>query len=124
MKKKRAIILKTSSLRKIRNNLRSLILKASSTIQHEIYDEIEKIKTNPDYFKSHPPELVKDLKQLYTREKEISRAIRASILLCPACFQSDKDMTYNPVRKTWYCTECYAKIKKGMEKEGDFGEFP
>ncbi len=123
MKKKRTIILRTPEMRKIRNNIRSLILNANRAVQLRIYDEIEKIKT-PDYFKSHPPELMGDLKKLYEREQQIERAVRASILLCPACFQSDKDMTYNPVLKTWYCIDCYAKLKKGYAEDGQADQFP
>lgn len=54
----------------------------------------------------------------------IERPLRASILLCPVCFKSDKDMTYNPVRKTWYCTECYEVLKEGNQERGTPEEFP
>ncbi len=124
MKKKRTIILRTPEMRKIRDNLRSLILKVNRTIQHKINSEIEKIKTHPDYFKDHPPELLNRVKELNIQFWKIERPLRASILLCPACFQSDKDMTYNPVLKTWYCIDCYAKLKKGYAEDGQADQFP
>ncbi len=103
MKSKRTIIIKDPDLRKIRNNLRSLIISACS---------VEKAKAlntkNGDESKFWA----------------IERPLRASILLCPACFQSDKDMTYNPVLKTWYCIDCYAKLKKGYAEDGQADQFP
>ncbi|MHA1192793.1 MAG: hypothetical protein ACTSP9_10920 [Promethearchaeota archaeon] len=50
--------------------------------------------------------------------------MRESILLCPACFQSDKDMIYNPVREEWYCVECYGILKAGFTEEGRAEQFP
>lgn len=77
----------------------------------------EKLKTIPDYYQNHPPELLKEVKNLNQQIQENRRQLYASILLCPACFHSDKDMTYNPVRKEWYCTECYAKLQKKFSEE-------
>ena len=123
MKKKRTIILKTPSLIKIRNNLRSLILRVCSAVQLGIYDEIEKIKT-PDYYKDPRPEIDEELLRMSDREAQIERSKRASILLCPACFKADRDMTYNPVLKEWYCTNCYPVLKKGFAEDGQPETFP
>ncbi len=123
MKKKRTITLKTPALIKIRNNLRSLISVACRSIQLGILDEIEKIKTL-DYYENHPPELDEKLIELSKREAQIERALRASIVLCPACFKKDKDMTYNPVLKEWYCTDCYPILKKGFAEDGQPEAFP
>ena len=103
MKVKRTIIIRNQHLRRLRNNLRSLIITACS---------IEKSKSldigNGDEDKFWA----------------IETPLRESILLCPACFQTDKDMTYNPVRKEWYCTECYAELKVGFTEEGRSEQFP
>ena len=123
MKNKRTIVLKTPSLIKIRNNLRLIILKACSAVQLDILDEIEKIKT-PDYYKGPPPEVDENLINLSNREAQIERSKRASILLCPACFKADKDMTYNPVLKEWYCIDCYLILKKGFAEDGQPEAFP
>ncbi|MFX1467339.1 MAG: hypothetical protein ACFFB8_01650 [Promethearchaeota archaeon] len=124
MKKKRTIAIKKACLRRIRNNLRIIILKANTQVQLRILEEIERIKQIPEYYENHPPELLNQVQELYDKEKQIERIKRASILLCPACFKSDKDMTYNPVRKEWYCTECYAKLKKGFTEDGEPEQFP
>lgn len=65
-----------------------------------------------------------NIKELYNKESLIEDSLRASILECPVCFKSDKDMTYNPVRKVWYCTDCYAKLRKGNIERGTSEEFP
>lgn len=83
--------------------------------------ELESIE---GYFENHPPRLLDEVRHLRNKEKEIESALRASILLCQVCFQTDKDMTYNPIRKTWYCTECYTELKKGFTEQGRPEEFP
>lgn len=124
MKKKRAIIIENPCLRKIRNNFRSLILKSSRSIQHRILDEIEELKNNPDYYEKNNDLLLNQAEVLYKKENMIESALRSSILLCPACLKTDKDMIYNPVRKTWYCIECYKTLRDGFAEEGDPEEFP
>jgi len=124
MKVKRTVIIKNQHLRRLRNNLRSLVIEACGDEQSKIHEEIEKLKLIPDYYKTHPPELLKQVKELNDKYWAIERPLRVSILLCPVCFQTDKDMTYNPVRNTWYCTECYGVLKKGNEERGTPEEFP
>ena len=124
LKKKRTIIIRNQHLRRLRNNLRSLVIEACAAEQSKIHEEIEKLKLIPDYFETHPPELLKRVKELNDKYWAIKTPLRESILLCPACFQSDKDMTYNPVRKEWYCTECYAELKVGFTEEGRSEQFP
>lgn len=122
MKSKRTIIIKNPDLRKIRNNLRNVILEACSVKKSSIHDEEEKLMENDDFFENEKyQKLSRDLNDQYWA---IETPLRASILLCPACFQTDKDMTYNPVRKEWYCTDCYAKLKKGFAEDGQAEQFP
>ncbi|MFX1596989.1 MAG: hypothetical protein ACFFBK_13105, partial [Promethearchaeota archaeon] len=78
-----------------------------------------KIAENPKNTTPH-----KEGRELQDQNWAIERPLRASILLCPACFKSDKDITFNPVRKEWYCTECYAKPKKGFTEDGEPEQFP
>ena len=124
MKKKRTISIKDSHLRKIRNNLRSLLIQVCGHEQGRLQEEEENVKNTPGYYESDSPKLLNRVKELNDQFWSIERPLRASILLCPACFQSDKDMTFNPVLKTWYCTDCYAKLKKGYAKDGQADQFP
>ena len=124
MDKKRTIIVRNPCLRQIRNNLRTVILKANRSIQHELLDKITELKSIDSYYENHPPRLIDEVTHLKDKGKKIERVLRASILLCQVCFQTDKDMTYNPVRKAWYCTECYAELRNGFTEEGRPEEFP
>lgn len=124
MKVKRTIIIRNQHLRRLRNNLRSLLTEACGAEQGRLQGEKEKLMAVPDYFDNPPPELLKQVKELNDQFWAIETPLRESILLCPACFQSDRDMTYNPVRKEWYCTGCYAELKKGFTEEGQPEQFP
>jgi len=122
MKVKRTIIIRDQHLRRIRNNIRKLLLSACSAEQSKIHDERDRLRECDDYYDNEG--VLKQAKELNGQSWAIERPLRASILLCPACFQSDKDMTYNPVRKEWYCTGCYAELKIGFTEEGRPKQFP
>jgi ribosomal protein L37AE/L43A len=128
LKKKRTIMIKDPQLRKIRTNLRRLILSACKAEQARIHDEEgilmkeERVeKRNGTYNDEKYRRLNKELDDQYWA---IEDPLRASIIECPVCFKSDKDMTYNPNRKVWYCTDCYEKLRKGNIKRGTPEEFP
>ena len=123
LKKKRTIIIKDPHLRKIRNNLRVLILKASRSIQHQILANMNTLKNDIDEFFNRP-ELMQKNKDLEKKRQKIEQQLSDSIILCPSCLKSNKDMTFNPVRKTWYCTECYEFLKQRNEERGTPEEFP
>lgn len=122
MKKKRTIIIKHPILRAIRNNFREVIFKACSTNQQKIHEKKHQLRENrSSYGDDDFGRLSSELSRSWWT---IERPLRASILLCPVCFQVDKDMTYNPIRENWYCTECYAELRDGFTEEGRPEEFP
>jgi len=122
MNSKRATVVTNPRLRKIRNNLRSLIISACSEEKSKILDEEEKLRENHDFYDND--KYRKLSRALNDRSWAIEGPLRASILLCPACFKSDRDMIYNPVRKVWYCTDCYELLKQRNEERGTPEEFP
>jgi hypothetical protein len=122
LKKKRTIMLKNPQLRRIRVNLRRLIISASKAEQAKIHDKKEKLREIIDFYENE--NLQKESKELNDKYWAIETPLRASIMECPVCFKSDKDMTYNPVRKTWYCTDCYEVLQKGNIERGTPEEFP
>lgn len=106
MKKKKTIILWDPQLRRIRNNLRSVLISFA-------VDKKNKISSNYQWKKS-----------------EISEILNRSICMCPSCSKSNQDMTFNPKLKEWYCTECYKLIqddykqRKVLRAKGeDYGDF-
>lgn len=123
MNKKLTIIIKNSRLQKIRSNLRSLILEASKSIQHKLMDEIEVLPADVgEYFNN--PILIEQHKELRKKKQLIEQQVDVSIVFCPICFKSNKDMTYSPIVKKWYCIECYEKLKKGYSDDGEPNRFP
>jgi hypothetical protein len=129
LKKKRTIVIKDPQLRKIRTNLRRVIKSVCRAGQAKIHDRRDILKNEERI--SMKNESTYDFEKYRGLNKELTEQywtiedpLRASILECPVCFKSDKDMTYNPVRKSWYCTECYEKLRKGNIKRGTPEEFP
>ena len=124
LKKKRSVIIRNSRLRRIRNNTREVILPACNAEQSRLQARRWKIKTHPKYFTEDSSELSDQVKELNDQFWAIERPLRASIIQCPTCFQTDKDIIYNPVRKEWYCVECYGILKAGFTKDGCPEQFP
>jgi len=122
VKKKHTIIIRSPILRQVRNSLRDVLISACSVEQSKIHDEEDRLREHDDYYENEEIQIA--AKKLNDQYWEIERPLRASILLCPACFKTDKDMIFNPVRKEWYCIECYAKLKKGFTEEGQPEQFP
>lgn len=125
LKNKRTISIRNPTLRKIRDNFRSLILEINKSSQLKLADErgliSKEIYENPKKDNKTLHEQIKELEQKIQKNEQV---LYESIVVCPVCFKSNKDMTYNPVRKTWYCTECYEVLKKGNEERGTPEEFP
>lgn len=92
MNKVRSIFIKDPQLRKIRKNLRDLIIAA---VWQRVHDVMES-----------------DWKQY----QELDQALNKSICRCASCKQSDLDMTYSPRFKKWFCFICYDRGILPLEK--------
>ncbi len=121
-KNKKTILIKDPQLRKIRNNFRRLIKIACRVEQDRIHDKDSELRENVNYYDDL--DIRRQAKELNEQIWTIEQPLRDSILECPVCFKSDKDMTYNPVRKVWYCTDCYEKLRKGNIERGTPEESP
>ena len=110
MKKKRVIKLKNPKLRKIRKNLRELLLNVFSEKLSEILDEKGKIRENQAVSNN---EKVKKLRDLSREIQNLELAKRKAPLSCSTCKRIDIDLVYNPVYNTWYCEDCYEFNAKG-----------
>jgi ribosomal protein L37AE/L43A len=119
MKRKRTIRLKDPQLIKIRNNLRALIEAAGSARKREINNQKLKLMGGG-------PRAQKKYQRLSKEYDQLEIALRASICVCPSCFSSKKDMTFNPNTKMWYCTSCYKTMQKynDVEMDGEIVNFP
>jgi len=70
--------------------------------------------------------------ELTKRMNEIDLLREGSIVQCPVCRKIDKDMTFNPVLKEWYCVQCSQEMvelyhlwqrKEGRAKKLIFDDF-
>lgn len=115
MRDRRAIIIKSPRLQRIRNNLRNLIIQASLSQLSRLFDEMEKIGRDSTgkyrSVRSMTPDEKKRFRMLQEEQASITDMIDRSILKCVACGKADRDMVYNKAYDAWYCTECY-----GMER--------
>ena len=128
MKKKKTIAIKNPKLRKIRNSLRKMLLKAVSVKWNEIHDEWREFFFNPDgtrrSIRNLPPDELEKFRQLQDQENSLRDLADRSICKCVACGSPDRDMVYNKAYDAWYCTECYglhrahAKELAKKKKEG------
>jgi len=122
LKKKKTIAITVPHLKLVRNNFRNAIKYACRVEQSEIHREQEELMKSEGFYEDEKfRKLAKELDDKYWA---IERPLRSSILLCPICFNSEKNVTYNPVRDVWYCMGCYEKLQKGNQKRGTPEEFP
>jgi len=110
MKKKRVIKLKDPKLRKIRKNLRELLLKAFSRKLNEILDKKKEIRRDPDlnYYEKKEKQI-----ELESIIQDLKLARNKAPLSCSTCGRIDIDLVYNPVFETWFCEECYEFNSRG-----------
>lgn len=113
MRDKRAIIIKDSRLRKIRNNLRLLWLKAMSAKWNRLFDEMDRLSKNDDgsikSVKYMTPEDKARFRALQEEQSQLRSMADRSICKCVACAKANRDMVYNKAYDAWYCIECYGK---------------
>ncbi|MHA2195171.1 MAG: hypothetical protein ACXABO_06200 [Promethearchaeota archaeon] len=122
MRKKKTIIIKNPKLRKVRNNLRNLFLGWGSKQLDDLFNTRDKIERNEKGIMKKFSELNEDEKEKIDdttlRISRLRKIRDASICKCTVCGTSDKDMTYNPVKKEWFCVDCY-KLNQDFYKDTD-----
>jgi hypothetical protein len=102
MKDERKIVIKTERLKKIRNNLRKILILA-------LYDEIEILRNYASLYSPPielPPEEEVELYYLQGTKHELFSLLSKSICECPICNSQIKDMVYIDIHEEWYCVEC------------------
>lgn len=119
MKQKRAISIKNPKLRRIRDQFRVLLLEAEKAKTIEVLDKVGGLKKSEGFWDEKSSDykgLHRAAQELYSQESDLRYAFNNSIVFCPVCGKIDKDMTYNPVSKKWFCVECY-KFNQMFETE-------
>lgn len=122
MKKKKTITIKNPKLRKIRNNLRELLIEWKIKQWRELNEEYKKIHYDQAGRVRHSKELSKGERfkvgRIQEQMKTLDDIMTGSICKCTVCGAPDKDMTYNPVEKRWFCVDCY-KLNQDFYKDTD-----
>ena len=112
MKKSKKVELKNPRLLKIRNNLRMLIREAYSKKMEIIYDEREKLIGT-----ERTTEEENYLQELGEEASNLRRAHNDSILFCPLCSSSKKDMVFQPYRRRWLCIEDFEDLMEKYDRK-------
>jgi hypothetical protein len=112
MKKKRSIIIKSPPLKEIRNVLRRILILESNKRSGEVIDERIAIEQDSSgNLRDLSPKDDRKLIDLCARSGHLSDKLTDSICVCGSCHAVDKDMTYNPTIKKWYCVDCFNEFR-------------
>ena len=128
MKKKRTILIKDPKLQRIRNNLRQVLIKAFQHLDFKLTSEIDAISRDSEgrLKKNIEDSESVELQRLKDIQCQLNEFTDKSICYCEGCKQINKDMTYNPTLKRWYCVECSEEFRdhyyqqKIRKQKGEF----
>ncbi|MFW9878845.1 MAG: hypothetical protein ACFFG0_37675 [Candidatus Thorarchaeota archaeon] len=115
MKKKRTIAIKDPKLQKIRNNLRMILIKWSGTQYSRLIKEQKKLLDDDG---------TEEYIKLEGEKQEIRKIMDGSICKCAVCSSPYKNMTYNPIKKEWYCVDCYKDLQEYYQDKKERFLFP
>ncbi len=111
MRKKWTIIIRTPLLRKIRDNLRDLWVAWARSQYDDLFNKRRTLERNEDgklkNLDGFNQEERKKIEELGGKISLLRDIENDSICICTVCGKEHRDMTYNPVDKSWYCVECY-----------------
>lgn len=111
MKNKRTIVIKDPRWRKIRKNLRNILLEWGNRRLNELFETRDMVERNDQGKLKKSSELTDgERAKIGNITHQITRIRRikdASICQCTVCGSLEKDMTYNPVKEEWFCVDCY-----------------
>ena len=130
MRDKRIIRVENPKFRKIRNEMRELLLQARDADLNIITHEMELMEFDKDDNRITIDELTpsqlerfRELQQMKNENREIGRK---SICLCYNCGKSDQGMYYNLSYRAWFCIGCVDFLKTAhakMEAKKARGEY-
>ena len=102
MRNNRRVVLKTERFRKIRYNLRRIIINS-------VYDEFEILGNFASLYGAPldlTPQEEIELYRLEGKRQNLLDALSKSICKCDLCSKDDRDMVYIKIHDAWYCTKC------------------
>lgn len=105
MRNKRTIRLKDLKLRKIRTELRTLLVREANKRIISKTSEQGDLRRSGEY---------SDEKyyKLYDQEIQLRKLLKASICSCATCSDMKKDHVFTPKTREWYCEICLERLEK------------
>lgn len=119
MKRKHTIRVKDSKLRRIRDQFRVLLLEVLKAKSIKISNRTIELQKSEGFWNEKSSDyktLNRKAQELSSQKNDLDYAFHNSIVFCPVCRKINKDMTYNPVSRVWFCVECY-KFNQMFETE-------
>ncbi len=121
MRKRKTIIIRDPKLRRIRNNLREVLIheivkreeKIFARKKKILYDEIGRFHDLNDKENN-------EVQRLNLEFRDYVFLLRDSICFCQGCRAADKDMSYNPTLKKWYCIDCCKEFQEEYKERRPF----
>ena len=128
MKKDRKIIIKNPLLRRLRSNLRIILLEAISAKIDLLYELQKEIEDDMVNLGIDSPSDSHEWRRLEDERRVLRSLIENGICQCSfggACEQwplkvdrwgpTDLDMAYSAIDREWYCLKCYDWIQENKE---------
>jgi len=109
LKCEKIINIRNSQLRRVRNNLRAIIIHAVGA-EVTALDSLKWSYDERNYDSLSEPEKLESYK-LYRDKWDLQFALSKSICRCYTCGMHDRDMVYNTYLKAWNCVDCTEKGK-------------
>ena len=125
MKRARTIIIRDPKLRKIRDNLRKILILESVARVKELSDRRREIRFDKNgEFRSLTAEEGKEVNRLFREYSNYSTYRKNSICFCELCLSTDKDMSYIPRFRRWFCVDCSKELEEDqrllLEEQANF----
>ncbi|KKL09197.1 hypothetical protein LCGC14_2568270 [marine sediment metagenome] len=125
MKRARTIIIRDPKLRKIRDNLRKILILESVARVKELSDRRREIRFDKNgEFRSLTTGEQREANRLFREYSKYSTSRKDSICFCELCLSTDKDMSYIPRFKRWFCVDCSKDLEEDqrllLEEQIDF----
>lgn len=118
MKRAKTIVIKDPKLMKIRDNLRKILILECVAREEEISAKKRKLRFDKDgKFRSLTSKEEGEILKLSLELRKYMFSMRNSICFCEFCNSTDKDMSYVPRFKQWFCVDCYKELKNEISSQ-------
>ncbi len=113
MKRARTIIIRDPKLRKCRNSLRKILILENVARGNKNSARRKEIRFDKNgRFRSLTTKEEEEINRLFRESRKYSASLRDSICFCECCLSTDKDMSYVPRFRRWFCVDCSKELEE------------